>query len=133
MEKQEKLTITLTDHRPIKINKSQWPIIAESADTEFDNQYEFQANRISKWALRVRQHEDGRAIVYAVYSYDSNWQNSRSYQVRGGALLDSGDDLPAAIRRVGEWASQQEHCGEDADRWEALIRECIADLPAEEI
>ena len=52
----EKLTIPLTERRPI-----------------WDNQYEFQANRTS--LLRVRQHADGRAI-YGVYA--TNFQNGQT-------------------------------------------------------
>lgn len=127
------LTITLTDRPPVKIKKDEWPIIAESSDKDFDNEYEFQANRTSKWTLKVRQHEDGRALVYGIYSYDTNWQNERNYNVRGGELLAKSGDLAVAIRRVGEWMAQQEQSEGDASRWESLINECIADLPAQEI
>lgn len=133
--RRDKLTITLTDRRPVRIDRADWPILARGADKEFDNQYEFQANHISRWALQVRQHADGRAVVYAVYTHDtSNGDDSRSYRVRGGVLLTPSDDLPAAVRRVGEWARAQEHAyEEDAARWEGVIRDCIADLPAEDI
>ena len=133
MEKNEQLTVTLTGRRPVKIEKNDWPVLAAATDKEIDNQYEFQANSISKWALRVRQHDDGRAIVYAVYSYSSVFQGERNYSVRGGEMVGADSDLPAMIRRVGEWAAAQEHSGDDAARWAALIRECIADLPAEEL
>ena len=52
----EKLTIPLTERRPI-----------------WDNQYEFQANRT--WLLRVRRHADGRAI-YGVYA--TSFQNGQT-------------------------------------------------------
>jgi hypothetical protein len=131
--KNQKLTITLTGRAPVTIDKEAWPFIATSGDKEFDNQYEFQANRISKWDLDVRQHADGRAIVYARYSYRSQFQGARDHSVRGGELLPDSSDLPEAIRRVGEWMASQEHQDEDAKRWESLINECIADLPAVEL
>ena len=127
------LTITLTDRPPVKIKKEDWPIVAEASDKAWDNQYEFQANCISKWALRVREHGDGRAIVYAIYSYDSHYRNARTYQVRGGELLTDSSALAEAIRRVGEWASRQEQNEGGAGRWQTIINECIADLPAVDI
>jgi hypothetical protein len=131
----ETLTITLTGRAPVRIVKEDWPIIASSEDKDYDNQYEFQANRISRWTLTVRQHSDGRVIVRGIYSYASQLQNSRNYDVRGGELLPSDTDLSLseAITRVGAWMAKQAHYGEDAERWTDLIRDCIGDLPPEEI
>jgi hypothetical protein len=127
------LTITLTGRRPVKVKKEDWGLLAESDDLEFDNQYEFQANRTSRWALKVRQHDDRRAIVYAVYTYRTAYLDERDITIRGGELLPNSDDLPTAIRRVGKWMAAQRHAGEDAGRWEGLISDCTADLPAEEL
>lgn len=107
-------TITLTDRAPAKIREDQWPLIASAK--RWDNTHESQANRT--WSLRVRQHEDGRTLVYA--AYDSQYRGEHGK--RAGELLDAGADLPASIRRVGENA-----------RCEECIDDCIADLPAEEI
>ena len=129
------LVITLTDRPPVKIRKDDWPILAEATDSECDSEYEFQANRTSKWALRVRQHTDGRAIVYAIYSHDSHFLQERDYHFREGDLLPATpiDELPPAIRRVGTKMAEQEHCGKDGRRWAQIINECIADLPPLEI
>jgi hypothetical protein len=127
------LTITLTDRAPVKIKKDEWPLLAEATKENYDGEYESQANWKSKWALRVRTHQDGRAIVYGVYSYSSNWMNARDFAVRGGELLTTSTDLPAAIRRIGEWMAGQEQNEGDAARWESLINQCIADLPAQEL
>ena len=107
-------TITLTDRAPVKIVESDWPVIASAKD--HDGQVECQANE--SWSIRVRQHADGRALVYAVY--DTSWQGRSG--ARGGELLERGADLAAAIRRVGE------RC-----QCEQIVDECIADLPAEEL
>lgn len=111
----EKLTITLTDARPVTIVKADWPVVASAKD--WDNQYESQANRT--WKLFVRQHEDGRAIVYGVY--DTSWGGEDSR--RAGALVPADGDIIGAIKSVGEYL--------DFDR--NLVDQCIADLPAEEL
>jgi hypothetical protein len=129
------LIITLTDRPPVKIRKDDWPILAEATDSDCDSEYEFQANRTSKWALRVRQHDDGRAIVYGTYSHNSHFLHERNYGFREGELLQATpiEELPAAIRRVGRKMAEQDHCGDDARRWAQIINDCIADLPPVEI
>jgi len=126
-----KRTITLTDRAPVTIEEENWPTIAKSDDKEWDNQYEFQANRISTWNVRVRRHNDGRAIVYATYSYSSQCQGARNYEAKRGVLLPAGADLVAAIREVCADIAEAECCEGDAARWPTLAAECIADLPAE--
>ena len=113
--KKEYLTITLTDRAPVRIVKDDWPIIASSKD--WDNQYEAHANRT--WKLTVRQHHDGRAIVYGIST--TQFQGEKDH--RGGELLDKDSDLAEAIRRVGE----------DLGFSDNLIDHCIADLPAVEL
>jgi hypothetical protein len=141
-----KLTITLTGRPPVKITKDEWPVIASAEDKEYDNQYEFRANRRASWKLIVRQHNDGRTIVYGIYSYSSQYQGEGGSDIRGGELitvLDAdaesvGDAEPiiAAIKRVGE--DMEGRVPEDGGSWSKgyfprLIHECIADLPAVEL
>lgn len=106
--------ITLTDRPPIKIKEDEWPVIAESR--WYEGQYDFQANR-DGW-LKVRQHADGRSIVYG--AFDSEFQTESN--LRGGVLLDKGADIAAAINRVAATCNATQ-CAAD----------CIADLPPEEI
>ncbi|HMP03552.1 MAG TPA: hypothetical protein PKC45_13730 [Gemmatales bacterium] len=89
-------TITLTGRPPVNISEDAWPIVASAADKEWDNRYECQANEISRWHVTVRQHDDGRAIVYATYSYTSNWANSRCYAAKRGVLLAADHERAAA-------------------------------------
>ena len=110
----DQLTVTLTARPPVKITKDSWPIIASSRDWE--GEHEFQSFR--KWKLFVRQHEDGRAIVYGIF--DSNYRGEGR---RGGELLGPGEDICAAIQRVGEYLGFQQ----------SLMDDCIADLPAVDI
>jgi hypothetical protein len=132
----ETRTITLTNRPPVKIDEDNWPVVASASDKEYDNQYESQANQISKWNITVRKHDDGRAIVYATYSYSSNWANSRDYSAKHGVLL-AMDCTPAeiidAINFVSDMVAACECDGADAARWTTLANECIADMPAEEL
>lgn len=127
-------TITLTDRPPVTIDEDKWPLIASVSDKEYDNQYEFQANRISKWFFAVRQHDDGRVIVYATYSYDTAWQGARCYAAKHGDLLPAGTDSAGIVASINDVARRMEaaECnGEDSGRWATLAADCIADLPAE--
>lgn len=129
-----KLTITLTGRKPVTITKDQWPIIAEAGDKNWDNQYEFQANRTWDYDLKVRQHEDGRALVYGIYRYDTHFQNESCAGIRGGEMVAADEVIPA-IQRVGKWMADNlpsDHADE-AEIFHRLVNECIADLPAEEL
>ncbi len=114
MSDQKYRTITLTDRAPVRIREELWPQIAHGnwGDNAAIPQ---QSNRGCD--IRVRQHANGRAIVYA--KSWSQWQGERGWS--GGELLAAGEDIPAAIQRVG------------ADISHLAVRECIADLPAQEI
>ena len=124
------LTITLTGRRPVKITKEDWPVLAAADASDHDGKVEFQANRRWSWRLAVRQHSDGRAIVYGVYTYSSLYQGERCHDVRGGELVPAGD-IVAAIQRVGEW--MQANAPKDGERFAEVTRECLANLPAEDL
>jgi len=114
-------TITLTDRRPVTIREEEWPVLASARDDSWTNYTRpAPAHEVDVYHLVVRQHADGRALVYAVVDASPAWTGTESY--RGGEFLAAGADVPAAIRRVGEAAHSIP---------ESVIRECIADLPAE--
>lgn len=123
-------TITLTDRPPVKIREDDWPRIAKGAYSRHDSEYESQANRQWRVNLCVRQHADGRAIVYGVYDYTTRWQWERGFAARAGVLLEPDADLVAAIRGVGETITE---ASGSYDYVSEAVRECIADLPAEEL
>jgi len=120
-------TITLTGRRPVKIHEDEWPVIATAGGDSYSGndyggyQQAKARGEVDTYLLRVRQHADGRAIVYAVFDAASAWTHNEDQ--KGGELLDEGSDIPAAIRRVGE----------DCDIPDSVIRECVSALPAEEI
>jgi hypothetical protein len=111
-------TITLTGRAPVKVRDSQWPLVAVAS--EHDGQVKSQANR--EWWIRIRQHDDGRMLVYG--GYESAFQNE--HDLRAGYLLDAdhdAKDIADAVYRVADGISAERR----------LADECIADLPAEEI
>jgi hypothetical protein len=122
-------TITLTGRAPVKIVEVDWPLIAEAAGDSYcgDMSRYRQAKdcgELDTYSIKVRQHADGRAIVYGVLDAAiAAWgQPARGEDWRGGELLPAGADIAAAIHRVA------------GDRIpEPVIRACIADLPAEEL
>jgi hypothetical protein len=137
-----KLTITLTGRPPVKITKDEWPVVASAEENWHDGrEHESQSNRRRKYRLIVRQHKDGRTIVYATYSFSSNWQGESGRDVRGGELLTvtgadadhvgDTDAIIAAIQRVG--AEIESRMDNDPGVFPRLVHECIADLPAVEI
>lgn len=124
-------TITLTDRPPVRIREDLWPMIAQGDGDSFAEQdpgrhgQASQRGELTEWTLRVRQHQDGRAIVYGVVTTPA-WDRT-AHDWRGGEILDpeshpegvSSLALVAAIRRVGRQAAIPDH----------VIRECIAALP----
>lgn len=105
------LDIVLTDTQPVEIVESEWPTIASAK--EWDNTYEFQANRT--WLVKVREHQDGRCIVYG--KFETSLMNERDR--RGGEIVDAIEDVPSAIHRVVQHVELPEY----------LADECIGDLP----
>ena len=123
----EKLTITLTGRAPVTITKAAWPVVASASGDSYGShdyarhQQALAQGECDRYRLTVRQHGDGRSIVYGVFDAASAWTHSEDR--RGGELLATGADVADAIRRVGE----------ECQLPGSVIRECTASLPAEEI
>lgn len=119
------LTITLTDRPPVRICTTDWPQIASYLD--HDGAVECQANH--QWWLRVRQHADGRTIVYGAYTGGPGGTRADFRACRAGVLLQKrdmrmscADDIICSIHAV----AQTINCPE-------IAQYVIADLPAVEI
>lgn len=122
-------TITMSDRAPLRIREEDWPILAKARgqSKESHNGTPVPEHEVDHYYLTVRQHQDGRTIVYAHLDANPSWTGSEDRR-EGEVLGRLGEaptdaDLVAAIRRIGE------RCGLP-DR---MIRDCIADLPAEEV
>lgn len=125
----DKIKVTLTGARPVKIDPDLWPVIADAKDKEFDGQYEFQANRKSDYLIRVRQHASGCALVYATYEFVTQWQGESCLDVRAGRKLNPGEDVIAAIN----WVAAEMSSEIQGPIFRRLARECVGDLPAEDL
>lgn len=134
----KKLTITLTARPPVKITGNDWPIVAEAKWSDHDGQVECEANRHWTAWIKVRQHTDGRTIVYGRYSYSTAWQGEANADYRDGQMLTIGEgsgarpvahEIVAAIESVG--ARLAERSGYEC--WTDIIADTIANLPAEEL
>lgn len=129
------LQITMSDRPPITIKLSDWPKVAS---TEwYSGEIECQANEVAH--IRVREHRDGRRIVYGARDQGPGGM-AVSYRgsaagflvAPGEAFRDAGDGplghepdaegTVRAIRRVAGVIAMPD-----------LADECIADLPAEEL
>lgn len=141
MTDSKKLTVTLSGRPPVRIAVDDWPIIAEATDRNWEGEFEFQSFRTSKASIRVRQHSDGRAIIYGSYSFDTHFQDGKCIELRGGELLDcdAAADRLRVVRAIEDVAEQLAerlaHAGGDRfgmDMTE-LGQQCVADLPAEDI
>lgn len=129
----KKIEITLSEKRPVKIVADEWPVIARADD--HDGQVQCQAN--TEWYIKVREHADGRRIVYCGKVAGNGGQYASFRPTRGGFIVDSSDktrgpyaqgcepDDEATIRAI-------RRCAGIIDR-DDLGDVCIGDLPAEEI
>lgn len=130
-------TITLSNRPPVKIREDEWPVIATDNGAGDDDDSDGRGNQPNReWerTLRVRQHSDGRAIIYGVYDYSTCYQGEKGMAARRGVLLEAAtvDQIIDAIRGVGDELAIAEGDAESA-RWQAAIHATIADLPAVEL
>lgn len=138
-------TITLTGRPPVRIVEADWPAIAEAKDDSAGDDYSRRQQKLhqgeaDEWGIKVRQHADGRTVVYGWMSAAiAAWhQPAGGQSAKGGYVLVPAGDGPlapddgrtvedaaivAAIQRVAS------ECGIPA----ATAHACIADLPAEDL
>lgn len=129
-----RVTVVLTDRPPVKVAENAWPILSESTASWHDGDAACTANRKSAWSLAVRQHADGRALVYGSYEHTTWHESERDYHVRRGVLLPPGTgaiEIVQAIRSVASAIAEAECVEVDRSRWQEVAQECIAGMPAE--
>ena len=123
-------TITLTGRRPVTIDEAEWPLVARASGDDYDgndpakHQQASDQGELDEYSLRVRQHEDGRAIVYGTYT--EGWHSGHEGLTHAGYIVQPGS-VPLTV----EAAIQQ--AGTDLGVPAQLVADCIADLPAEKL
>lgn len=124
-------TITLTGRRPVIIDQDEWPVIARAVDDNWNggadwalHQQASDQGHLDEYSIRVRQHEDGRAIVYGTYT--EGWHSDHDGLTHAGYVVTPGSvplTIEAAIQQVGT----------DLGAPAQLVADAIADLPAEKL
>lgn len=105
----ERITITLSNRRPVSIISGDWPVVACAKMTVVDGKVK------REFQLFARMNPDGRAIIYG-----------NSSAGRGGKYLSTPHTLDKVAYQIGT-------VGRDLDVTTELIEKCIASLPAEVI
>jgi hypothetical protein len=123
-------TITLTGRRPVTIDEAEWPLIARASGDDYDgndparHQQASDQGELDEYSLRVRQHADGRAVVYGTYT--EGWNTEHDGLTHAGYVVIPDGDPPSIEQAVGR-------VGKDLGVPEQLVADCIADLPAERL
>lgn len=132
-------TITLTGRPPVTVTEADWPELASDEDYWHNSHHWSTADPRERLTIAVRQHSDGRALVYSTYSYCSSHPRERDRVFRRGALLPEGSGMDAIVSAIQTVAGQMaealelECCSTLVESPESLAHGCIADLPAEEL
>jgi hypothetical protein len=117
-----KTKITLGGRAPVIIVNAEWPKIASAS--EFDSIYE--ANAHTVWNITVREHADGRRIVYGTALAGPNGAHLGFKEFRTGTILHKvgsiDHDTISAIVSCATLIGAQK-----------LSQACIASLPAVEL
>lgn len=134
MTTKKKITITMSETAPVTIDPTVWDCVA-TADT-FDGPLEVQAN--TEWGIRVRQHPDGRRLVYGWERAGNGGQYAGYRAKHAGYLVEAASvqgDGPSAGKTHPDEAATiraiRRVAGVIGD--EQLGAECVADLPAVEL
>lgn len=126
---EDKIKITMSERRPISIVKADWPLIATGR--AYGSELECQA--FDGAIIHVRRRSDGRTIVYG-YAGDWDGGGRPTRESREAGFLVEADapseETIRAIRRVAGILAETVYVGDMAHR---AARNCIANLPAEEV
>jgi hypothetical protein len=122
-------TITLTGRRPVTIDEAEWPVIASATGDSWTGQdpaLYVQASAqddLDEYTLHVRQHADGRHLVYGTYTPSRYHQGDLNTPRRAGELLSSDITVEPYITLVGKTLHLPEQ----------IIADCINSLTPTEL
>ncbi len=129
----EKITVTMSERAPLKIDPEVWPLIASAY--WFSGQHECQANYIRR--IEVREHEDGRRLVYGFHTAGPGGVHVGWRGASGGFLIEWPVPVSQRDPQVCECFTAQtirairRVAGIIGD--DTMADDTIADLPAEEL
>jgi hypothetical protein len=122
----ERITLPMTDARPVRLSVAAWPIVARADWSHHDGEIWEQATRRWDASIVVRQHADGRVVVSGDYYYRSQFRDDEGAEVRVGEM----DREPGRVLRlVATVADTLAARGLPAARAAQLQAEVLADLP----
>ncbi len=136
------IKVTMSERAPLNIDPEVWQLIAEAH--WFNGEHEFQANYVRR--IFVREHDDGRRLVYGFHTSGNGGAPIGFRGARGGFLIDAVERDESAFARAsdGDVEIVSSHADE-AGTVRAIRRvagiigddglgdECVADLPAQEL
>ncbi|HTQ47486.1 MAG TPA: hypothetical protein VMI75_32240 [Polyangiaceae bacterium] len=117
------IKIAMSERRPLSISKEAWPVIAQ-ADW-WNGEHKCQANYVRR--IRVREHADGRRLVYGTYSSGAGGVPVGFRGAAGGFLVPAHDGAPDDDETIRAIRCVAGIIGDDA-----MGAQCIADMPAED-
>lgn len=136
---EKRLVVHMTGRRPISIVRDDWPLIAWGVEEEYNGQVRDESHETGDASIRVRQHSDGRLLVYGAFAYVCGHPNSPSHDASAGAIYPAGSDIAEAIDEIVETMhaklakqsrGQYVPCETLIDR---AAQGCLADLEPEAI
>lgn len=121
-EDTKRIRVALSERPPVLISAKEWPVIAGAKDFSGGSDHACQANE--EYWIKVRQHADGRTLVYCRRHRGPGGMHAGYRGAEGGWLLanPSQSDIIVAIRRCGGIIQDS-----------GVAQDCISDLPAEEL
>jgi hypothetical protein len=123
-------TIILTGRRPVLIDEDEWPLIATASGDDCGisdparYRQAIEQGQADEYSLHVRQHADGRVIVYGTYT-ESVLGSGHEGLTHAGYVFTPDEARPV------EYMIQS--AGSDLGVPDQLVADCIADLPAEKL
>ena len=125
-------TITLTDRPPLTITEDAWPLIAHGQGHDWSphgQTGERDASRKWRCDIRVRRSIGARLLVYGNLDYETKWMGERDRTYKAGVVIEAGDDVVAAIRKVAA-ALNERVGGADNNVIRDAVDNAISELPA---
>jgi hypothetical protein len=128
-------TITLTGRPPVRVSDDNWPVIAFGTSEYYNSEYREDATRDYDAWISVRQHDDGRAVVYGTFVFRTKYRNEDDVVINAGNTVAPGQNIAQAISRVGfDIRDRLRRENEDSLRViREAVDECIADLPPDDL